>query len=153
MSNIPTIEVSGVLDEFFDYDSLFDKLPKEVIFDLEMLTRINSCGVREWIRRIMVTSATIYYKNCPPVFVDQMSMVPQLLTPRTKVVSFLANFSCDACGAEKTKVYEIGKDIVAGQPSYDDPEEITCSHCGGEMEFAHNPHIFFGFLSHQKKAS
>lgn len=146
-----TFRLWGVLDEFYPYDELFQNLPDEVWLDMSKVERINSCGVREWVRRVIHTRSSIYYVNCPPVVVDQMSMVPQFLGPYSHVESFSGIFYCDECSDEKEVVFQVGKDIVPGQEVYDEPDEIECSNCGNNMTFAHNSHIFFAFLTNLRK--
>lgn len=141
------VKVSGIIDENFSFDEDVGKFGEEVWLDLQGVERINSCGVREWIKAILKTNAKLHFINCSSVIVSQFSMIPEFLGRNGVVESFETQFVCDHCGHEESRVLVVGKDIQAGQPIYEEGPELKCPECGEMMECDHNPELYFSFLS------
>ncbi|NRA64889.1 MAG: hypothetical protein HRU19_10435 [Pseudobacteriovorax sp.] len=139
--------IKGTIDENFVFDDEVAKFKDSVTIDLQGVDRINSCGVREWVKAIMKTEAHLVFKNCSSVIVSQFSMIPEFLGKNGKVESFETQFICEHCGHEEAKVLQVGKDIQPGQELYEDGPEVTCPECGETMECDHNPELYFSFLS------
>ena len=145
--NDKSLKISGTIDENFVFDDTVAKFGSEVTIDLRGVERINSCGVREWIKAILKSEAKISFINCSSVIVSQFSMIPEFLGRYGVVKSFETQFVCDNCGFEDAKILEVGKDIQPGLELYEDGPEIECSECGETMECDHNPELYFSFLS------
>jgi DNA-directed RNA polymerase subunit RPC12/RpoP len=141
------VKISGTIDENFTFDDEVAKFNDEVEIDLRGVERINSCGVREWIKAILKTNARIHFVNCSSVIVAQFSMIPEFLGNNGVVDSFETQFVCDHCGHEESKILVVGKDIQPGQEIYEEGPELACSECGEMMECDHNPELYFSFLS------
>lgn len=152
LEGVSKIKVSGDLDEFYPYEELFKaiKPDQDYTIDLGGVGRMNSCGVREWIRGLMGIRSRIVYQNCPGFIVDQISLIPQLLPPNVSVESFQAMFSCVDCDNEQVSNYEVGKDYFPGDDTVSPPENQVCKSCGGVAEFSHNHDTFFSFLAGMK---
>jgi len=142
-----TLKIAGTIDENFTIDEQLPKLKDEVWIDLKNVARINSCGVREWIKAIVKTEAKIHYINCSSVIVTQFSMIPEFIGRKGQVESFETQFVCPHCGHEDSKILVVGKDIQAGLDTYLESPEMKCSECGESMECDHNPELYFSFLS------
>lgn len=142
-----TVKLSGTIDENFVFDADVAKFKQEVWIDLQGVERINSCGVREWIKAILKTDAKIHFINCSSVIVSQFSMIPEFLGKHGVVESFETLFVCDHCGHEESKILVVGKDIQPGQEVYEEGPELQCVECGEMMECDHNPELYFSFLS------
>ena len=142
-----TVKISGTIDENFVFESEVAKFGPEVWVDLQGVERINSCGVREWIKAILTTESKIHFVNCSSVIVSQFSMIPEFLGKFGVVDSFETQFVCDHCGHELARVLKVGSDIQPGQEVYEEGPEIECPECGDSMECDHNPELYFSFLS------
>jgi anti-anti-sigma regulatory factor len=84
------VKLQGHIDEDAQFNSLALGSAKKVVLDLDSVTAINSCGIREWIKWIRTAqpSSQIVYQNCPKVIVDQINMVAGFLPDNGKVESF-----------------------------------------------------------------
>lgn len=141
------LQIIGTIDENFDFECEVKKFKDEVFIDLQGVKRINSCGVREWIKGILKTESRLHFVNCSSVIVAQFSMIPEFLGKNGVVDSFETQFICEACGHEDTKILTVGVDIEAGKEVYDQGPVIECSECQSTMECDHNPELYFSFLS------
>ena len=140
------VKISGVIDEHAVFDDMVKKFPAEVWLDFKDLSRINSCGVREWIKALMGCTTKIHYVNCPSVIVDQFSMIPEFLGEDAVVESFEAFYICDECSQEQSKILEVGKDIKLSAVGTPEGPEVICSNCGEIMDLDHDPMAYFSFL-------
>ena len=145
--NDKTLKISGTIDENFSIDGELAKFPSDVWLDLRDIERINSCGVREWIKAIAKSPSRIHYVNSSTVVVSQFSMIPEFIGKKSVVESFATHFVCPDCGHEDMSILVVGKDIMAGQECYLESPELKCSACGEPMECDHNPELYFSFLS------
>ena len=142
---------SGIIDEASQFNDLIASFGPEVWLDFSEVSRINSCGVRQWVTAIYSTNTRIHYLNVPSLIVDQFSMVPEFLGPNSMVENFEARFICDACGHEETQMLVVGKDVQACQDEYVDGPSKECPKCAAAMEFDHNPDVYLEFLKNVKK--
>src|SRR5690606_32007662 len=71
------VELIGAIDEDADFKELTGLEQKQISFDFDKISMINSCGIREWIKFIeMIPSrSNIVYKNCPQIIIEQINMV------------------------------------------------------------------------------
>ncbi len=88
------IKISGHLDENFIHTEHKIPTSKKVIFDLEKLEGINSCGIRDFINLLkdIPDSTLVEYEKCPPLFIQQVNIVNGFLSPQRKVVSLYAPY-------------------------------------------------------------
>ncbi|MCX6131737.1 MAG: hypothetical protein NTX25_22090 [Proteobacteria bacterium] len=141
------LKISGTLDENFSIDEELSKAKDEIWIDLKDVARINSCGVREWIKTVAKSPIKIHYINCSSVIVAQFSMIPEFIGKKGIVESFESRFFCPSCGHEDSLILVVGKDIQAGLETYMESPEMKCSVCQEPMECDHNPELYFSFLS------
>ncbi len=141
------VKVVGTIDENFVFDDQVARFKDEVHIDLNGVERINSCGVREWIKSILKTDAKIHFINCSSVIVSQFSMIPEFLGKHGVVDSFETQFVCEECGYEESRILVVGKDIEPGQEVYEEGPEVKCPECDSIMECDHNPELYFSFLT------
>jgi hypothetical protein len=88
------IKISGHLDENFIHTEHQIPTTKKVIFDLERLEGINSCGIRDFINLLkdIPELTSVEYEKCPPLFIQQVNIVNGFLSPQRKVVSLFAPY-------------------------------------------------------------
>lgn len=106
------IDFSGHFDETFP-SQMIDEIPKdkELIFNLDKVTNINSLGIRAWIKLIQgLQYKSICFINCPKVFVDQVNSVQGFIPAQSKVMSFYVPYFNEDADEEKSVLYSYGKD-------------------------------------------
>jgi anti-anti-sigma regulatory factor len=140
------VEFFGEVDEHADFRSLLDRLSGSVTFELAELRRLNSSGVREWVNFVRdlepaVTDLTL--SSCSPAIVTQLNMIANFRGP-AHVRSFLAPYTCTACGQEEEKLL----DVKAHFPSrrFGDLPAFRCDRCSGPMDFDDLPERYLAFL-------
>lgn len=144
------VKFVGIIDESSSFEELVALFEPEVWVDFSKVTRINSCGVRQWTKAVHTSTARVHYVNAPSLMVDQFSMVPEFLGPNSTVDSFEARYICDACGHEDVQILSVGKDVQAGLAEYPEGPTAKCPKCSSAMEFDHSPDVYLDFLKHVK---
>ena len=138
------ISFTGDIDEDFDFADLLKEPVKTYKFDLNEVSMINSCGIREWIRFVeaLGSSVVIEYYNCPKIIVQQMNMVSGFLTTNASIKSFYAPYFCEENDEEKQVLLQSNQIINLKAPKVTttvDGQEV-------EMEFDAIEDKYFKFL-------
>lgn len=143
-----TVKFSGFLDEYTSFLEVVQKFPQEVWLDFGDVSRVNSLGVKEWIKAISTTESRLHYINCPAIIVDQFNMIPEFLGKNATIDSFEVFYACDDCGHEDSRFLKIGagEDIDPRKEDLTDIPNLSCIKCGGTMELDHDPDIYFSFV-------
>lgn len=144
--------ISGSIDENCDMAAPLSDM--EGVSRLEILSgevsRINSAGVRNWIRALARVSATlelVFHELSIPL-VEQANMVPNFL-PRGRVESFFAPYVCPECQMEVPRRLVYPDDFPAGVLR---TLESNCEKCAVPLEFDDLEAEYFTFLEKQKRA-
>src|SRR6266542_412969 len=89
------VELRGEIDENADFSELRHSLRGEVELMLEGITRINSCGVREWVNfvRSLTQVRSLVFSRCSPPVVLQLNNIFNF-RGRARVISFMAPYVC-----------------------------------------------------------
>lgn len=135
------IALSGFLDENSALQRLdpLAKLPK-ILFNFGSVSRVNSCGVRDWVNFITKLATTeIHYVDCTMVVVKQLNVVPDF-QGKAKVDSFYAPYFCENCDAEHMKLLTSAA-VKDGQPP-----AVNCPTCAKPMGFDAIPNQYLSFL-------
>lgn len=126
------VALSGHISEKVDFAALSTAIPAgAIVFDLGGVQRINSSGIREWIRFLEGLAARgdqLALERCSVPIVHQLVMIHRFRGAAT-VRSVLAPYFCDACNREQTRVIDLAGDVAAQITGHE-----TCSQCGGVME-------------------
>lgn len=111
------ITLSGHVDEDATFGSVDLAGANKVVVELDGVTAINSCGIREWIKWIRTAppTAAVVYRNCPKVIVDQINMVAGFLPETGKVESFYVPYYCDESGNEKMILFKEGTEFKGNE--------------------------------------
>jgi hypothetical protein len=108
------LEINGTMDEDLSYTELTLNNPTELIVNFEKVMSINSCGIREWIRWLMIyPNIRVTYKLCPKVIVDQINMVDGFLPRNGIVESFFVPYYSEDSGNETHVLFSFGKEFDA----------------------------------------
>lgn len=140
-----TVELSGELDENADFAELRRRLGGAVVFHLAGIGRINSCGVREWVRfvRDLPNVTDLVFTHCSPTIVSHLNMIYNFRGPAT-VRSFYSPYLCDACGHEEELLVDVKAQLERADVL--SPPELACSACGEAMELDDLPERYLSFL-------
>jgi hypothetical protein len=137
------VQLVGAIDEDSDFKELMGLEQKTISFDFDLVTMINSCGIREWIKfnEKLPPRSTILYKNCPQIIIEQINMVHGFFRQGAVIQSFYAPYYCEKCGKE-AKIHVKSEQVKNRKaPSAD------CPHCGNEgIEFDAIEAQYFSFL-------
>ncbi len=139
-------EFSGHIDEDAQFNGLDFGQANEFKINLEKVSAINSCGIREWIKWIRTApeSSKIIYSNCPKVIVDQINMVAGFLPDNAKVESFYVPYYSEDSGNEKMILFREGKEFEGSEVNA--PDEIKDEETGDMMEMDVIEAKYFKFL-------
>ncbi len=140
------VTLAGHIDEDAQFTALdLSAASGKVVVDIEGVTAINSCGIREWVKWIRTAPNTspVVFKNCPKVIVDQINMVTGFLPENGKVESFYVPYYSDSSGNEKMILFEEGKQFNGGEVK--PPSEVK-DETGEVMEMDVIEAKYFKFL-------
>jgi hypothetical protein len=106
------LELSGDLDEDTQFAKLEMPDATEVIVNFEKVTRIQSCGIREWIQLINPFIRLCFaYINCPKIIIDQINMIDGFLPKNGTVQSFYVPYFNEESGSEKQILFTYGTEF------------------------------------------
>lgn len=135
----------GEIDENVDFGPLRSQLAGSVIFDLENVQRINSCGVREWVNfvRDLTAVSELTFTRCSPATVTQLNMIYNF-RGNAKVLSVYAPYICENCDSEEDKLIDLAEQFTDGV--LHELPELRCRECEEPMEFDEIPERYLSFL-------
>ncbi len=139
--------LEGEINENADFTELRQRLSGDVDLLLEGVTRINSCGVREWVnfvRDLKVDS--LRFQRCSPTVVVQLNTIYNF-RGRARVTSFLAPYVCEQCHADEYKLLETAH--FADSRQHPKVPDFVCERCGGQMMFDELPERYLCFLAEE----
>lgn len=141
-----TVEFIGEIDENADFSELRRQLRGSVVFRLQGIKRINSCGLREWVNfvRDLPNVTDLVFSHCSPAIVTQLSMIYNFRGGAT-VRSFFAPYVCDSCNTEEERLLDVDTHFPNGRISA--PPEFVCERCHKPLEFDDLPERYLSFLS------
>jgi ABC-type transporter Mla MlaB component len=138
--------LSGEINENCDLTELKRALAGDVELDLENITRINSCGVREWVnfmRSLDERVERITFARCSPTVVLQLNTIYNF-RGRARVVSFFAPYVCEVCHVDEYRLLDVAEHFPHGDPHL---PAFRCQRCGGVMMFDELPERYLSFLN------
>jgi hypothetical protein len=140
------VELRGEIDENADFSELRQNLRGDVELDLESVSRINSCGVREWVNfvRNLERVRSLSFTRCSPPVVLQLNTIYNFRGPAV-VRSFLAPYVCEACHVDEYKLLDVVEHFPDRQ--YNRVPAFLCRRCGGVMMFDELPERYLSFLA------
>lgn len=143
------VALAGQLDERADLTSLLGRLTGgRVVFDLSLVSFINSIGVREWIRLLAGLrdrKCEVVLRRCSEAMVHQMNMIAE--TSRGAIVeSFFMPVDCPSCGYEASIVVEVAphRTMLARKEA----PSVACPECSAPARLNELPERYLLFLSH-----
>jgi hypothetical protein len=123
----------------------------DVDLELEGVTRINSCGVREWVNfvRTLDSVKSLRFSRCSPTVVLQLNTIYNF-RGRAKVKSFLAPYVCEVCHVDEYKLLDV-RDHFGEKGPHASVPAFRCPRCGGVMMFDELPERYLSFLAEELK--
>lgn len=126
------LTLAGTINETFELDAVLEQTRgRAVRVVLDGVRRINSAGVREWVRALAALverAQSVELARCSPALVQQMAMIPSVRAG-ARVSSIIAPFACDACGTTTQVTLGPGDDVHAAR---------ACA-CGATLELDDAP--------------
>ena len=127
------ISLSGAIDEWSDFDTLFDEIPPrtKVIIDLSQVKRISSVGVRIWIcfiEKLKQHEMPAELEGCSVVIVRQLNMISQF-RGHAVLRSAYAPYYCSRCNKEQLRLIDLASDVAAQLH-----KPMLCPSCGAEID-------------------
>ena len=109
--------LKGQIDEDTKFEAHSISDVKNLEIDLNDVTHINSCGIREWIKWLSTASSAdqIIFTNCPKVVVDQINMVDGFLPKNAKVFSFYVPYYSEESGDDRNVLLTSGKEFTGSE--------------------------------------
>jgi anti-anti-sigma regulatory factor len=140
------VRFHGVIDEDATFAELILCLKGAVVFDLEDVQRINSCGVREWVRflRDIPQVTELVFDRCSQPMVRQMNMI-NMFKGQANVRSLYAPYHCETCDLDLERLLDMKACFPTG--AIDPVPEFRCEKCGEPLEFDDVAERYFYFIN------
>ena len=135
------VSYEGQIDEDADFSQVDLGQYTSLVFDLEKVTHLNSCGIREWIKfqDSNVKGKEVLYRKCPQVIVEQMNIVKGFVVEGGNIESFFAPYYNEA-NDEEVKVLLQPSQVIDGKaPDIKDDD-------GNSLEFDDIEAQYFSFI-------
>ena len=144
------VQLKGEINENADLTDLGRQLHGEVMLNLEGVTRINSCGVREWVNlmRDLDGVDSLVFDRCSSAVVAQLNAIYNF-RGSARVKSFYAPYVCETCHVDEYKLLEVS-DHFAESAGMRVPA-FQCPRCGGGMMFDELPERYLAFLNEPER--
>ncbi len=132
------ITVNGKINE----DTLFPTIKfsknSTVVFDLENLTLLNSCGIRGWIYWLKSFSkevTSVIFRKCNRIFIEQVNLIDGLVPDGGIIESFQAPYYCESCDVIDTRLIDCQSllQVTSEDSTLSVPVKL-CTKCGTVME-------------------
>lgn len=139
------IRLTGVIDEHTNFEELIGPPPGELVVHCKDVLRINSVGVKLWIKYFQTCSekgTKLTFTDCSPAIVEQINLVYNFTFGGT-IESIVVPFVCTSCRTELLGAFKV-EDLKKIQLKIPD---LKCTKCGGKAEFDDLPDVYLGFLS------
>jgi len=139
------VRLSGSVEESVNFDQLIGPPPPELIISSKEIPRINSVGVKAWIKYFQAAQAKgtkLTFIECSTAIAEQINLISNFTCGGT-VESIYVPFACTSCKSELVGLFKTAdlKKLNLKLP------ELKCSKCGGKAVFDDIPEEYFGFLT------
>ncbi|MBT7608676.1 MAG: hypothetical protein HN576_02900 [Bacteriovoracaceae bacterium] len=138
------INIIGQIDEDSNFSKILEISKNIYILNLQEVTLINSCGVREWINFIekIPKNSKIIYTNVPQIVVEQMNMVKGFLRNNDEIAAFYAPYYNETSDRIVSILLKTNQIIDEKAPTMKDDT-------GEELEFDAIEAQYFNFIKQQ----
>lgn len=143
--NALTLRLSGSIEETVNLDEMVGSTPAEVRVDCKEITRINSVGVKGWIKYfqgLQGKNTKLTFFQCSTAIVEQINLISNFVCGGT-VESIYVPFACSNCKAELIALFRTA-DL---NPDSIQLPELKCTKCSNKAVFDDIEEEYFAFLS------
>ena len=142
--DVLVIKLNGSIEETVDFEKMIGPTSKEVHVSTKAVPRINSVGVKGWIKYFQSLSAKgvkIVFIECSMAIVEQINLISNFTCGGT-VASLYVPYLCQNCGVESAAPYTVEqlKKLNFAVP------DAKCPKCGGKASFDDIADEYFYFL-------
>jgi anti-anti-sigma regulatory factor len=142
--NVLIVRLAGSIEESVNFDTLIGPPPAELHVNCKEVPRINSVGVKAWIKYFQSAQAKgtkLVFLECSTAIVEQINLISNFTCGGT-VQSIYVPFSCTQCKSELVGLFKT-EDLKKLSMQLPD---LKCSKCSGKAVFDDIPEEYFGFL-------
>lgn len=139
------VRLSGSIEESVNFEQLIGAAPGELIVNTKEVPRINSIGVKSWIKYFQTLQGKgvkLRFIECSTAIVEQVNLISNFVCGG-QVESVYVPFSCENCKTELVGLFKT-EDLKKLQLQL---PELKCAKCRGRAVFDDIPEEYFGFLS------
>ena len=143
--NALIVRIAGSIEESVNFEQLIGPLPAELHVSCKEISRINSVGVKGWIKYFQGTQAKgtkLKFFECSTAIVEQINLISNF-SCGGEIESIYAPFSCTTCKSELIGLFKTAQLKKDGLKL----PEIKCNKCSGKAVFDDIEEEYFGFLS------
>lgn len=151
--NTLLVKLVGPIEESVDFQSQIGAInaatTKEIFLLLKEVTRINSVGVKAWIKYFQSVAAqgvTLVFHECSTAVVEQINLISNFVCGG-RVESIYVPFCCGACNTELLGLFR-SEDLLTNRLEL---PELPCGKCSGKATFDDIPDEYFAFLKRAQK--
>lgn len=140
-----SVRLSGSIEENVNFEQLIGGTPFELEVNCKEIVRINSLGVKAWIKYFQECKAKgtkLKFVECSTAIVEQMNLISNFACEGL-VESIHVPFSCTACGSEFVGLFKTD-DLIHSEMVL---PEVKCPKCSSLAEFDDIPDEYFRFLA------
>lgn len=143
--NALIVRLAGSIEESVNFDQLIGIPPAELHVNCKEVPRINSVGVKAWIKYFQSCQAKgtiLKFTDCSTAIVEQINLISNFICGGT-VESIFVPFSCTGCKSELVGLFKTDdlKKLNLNLP------DLKCSKCSGKAVFDDIPEEYFAFLT------
>jgi anti-anti-sigma regulatory factor len=137
------VALNGDITEYAPWDKLIAQIDTPaVVFDLGDVKRINSCGVRDWLRMIRLLESkgvAIVLDRCSVPIVHSLTMISGF-EGNGRIRSLFVPYYCEVCNVDSRRLYQVdsGGSVLDGEP---------CPKCRNKMEFDDLPELYARWIN------
>lgn len=142
------VKLTGSIEESANLHHLIGTTPKDVILNLKDVPRINSVGVKTWIKyfqELKASGVIFRFTECSTSIVEQLNLISNF-SCGGKVDSIYVPFCCQSCNHEMVGLFYTDdlKKLNFKIP------DTKCPKCSGKAIFDDLPEEYFGFIVRNK---
>lgn len=138
------VRLGGTIEEDLDLSEVIGPVPSDVTFSCKEIQRINSAGVRIWIKyfdKLTHQGTRVTFIELSPAVVEQLNLISNFCCS-AKIESVYVPYTCNTCRTQFVSLFstEELKRIYKTLPQPD------CPKCKSKTMFDDIEDEYFGFL-------
>lgn len=142
--NVILLKLSGTIDESVNFDQQIGPLNGEVHIHTKEIVRINSVGVKNWIKYFQILKSRgvdLHFIECSTSIVEQINLITNF-TANSSIDSIYVPFACENCNTELIALF---RTTDLDRNDFKLPS-LKCSKCSGNALFDDIEEEYFAFL-------